>query len=46
VVTIRDEAKKRGAKRELELCEKFIATKVSQGVPLPSENKTGPSNNN
>jgi zinc finger FYVE domain-containing protein 26 len=27
IKTIRDEARKKGAKRELELCEKFLASK-------------------
>ena len=48
VLAIRDEAKKRGAKRELELCEKFIASKTSQGAAVTNNNTSisGGNNNN
>jgi zinc finger FYVE domain-containing protein 26 len=38
VKDIRDEAKKRGAKRELELCEKFIASKTNQSAVVSNNN--------
>lgn len=46
VLAIRDEAKKRGAKRELELCEKFIASKSSPGASGSSNTNAPASGNN